>query len=195
MATQKEKDSPTVDEVLSGADSRMSKAMEALNRELDSLRTGRATPALLENIIVDYYGSPTPLNQLAAISAPEARLLAIQPWDKQSLRDVEKSLLKSDLGLNPSNDGSVIRVPIPPLSQERRRELVRVLKKKIEDGKVSTRNVRRDAQDRLRSLEKEKAISQDDNRRAQERLQKTTDAHVARIDEVSAAKEAEIMQV
>jgi ribosome recycling factor len=195
MSTQKELDDTTADDVLSDSDSRMGKAREALNRDLSSLRTGRASPALIENLAVDYYGVATPLNQLATISAPEARMITIQPWDKQALKDIEKSLQKSDMGFNPSNDGSIVRVPIPPLSQERRKELVKVLKRKIEDGKVSVRNVRRDAMERLRTMERNKAISQDDNRRAQEKLQKATDAHVAQIDQISEAKEAEIMQV
>ena len=195
MASGREEDYPSLDEVLKDADSRMTKAVEALQRELASLRTGRATPALLENVPVDYYGVPTPLNQLATISVPEARLITIQPWDRQSLKDIEKSLLKSDLGFNPSNDGTTIRVPVPPLSQERRRDLVRVLKKKVEEGKMAVRNVRRDAMERQRSMERNKIISQDENRRAQDLLQKTTDAHVNRMDRVLETKEAEIMEV
>ena len=195
MSTQNGDDSKSVEDVLSGAGSRMGKAVEVLKRDLNSLRTGRATPALLENLTVDYYGVPTPLNQIATISAPEARLIMVQPWDKQALRDIEKSLLKSDMGFNPSNDGSLIRVPMPPLSQERRKELVRVLKRKIEDGKVAVRNVRRDSVEQLRGMERNKAISQDDNHRSQDLLQKTTDSHIAQMDQVSAAKEAEILQV
>ena len=195
MAAQKGEEFSTVEEVLSDADSRMSKAVDALERELSSLRTGRATPSLLENLTVDYYGVPTPLNQLATITAPEARLVMIQPWDRQALRDVEKSILKSEMGFNPSNDGNVIRVPVPPLSKERRLELVKVLKRKIEDGKVAARNVRRDAIEALRARERGKAISQDDNRRAQDQLQKATNSYIAQIDEVSSAKETEIMQV
>ena len=195
MSTRREDDTKTADEVLADADFRMNKSVEVLNRDLTSLRTGRATPALLENLMVDYYGVPTPLNQVAAVSAPEASLLIVQPWDRQALKDIERSLQKSEMGFNPSNDGTVIRVPIPPLSQERRKEMVRVLKKKIEDGKVAVRNVRRDALEQLRSLERNKHLSQDDNRRAQDRLQKATDACIALIDQVSSGKEAEIMQV
>ncbi len=195
MSTRSGDDTKTVDEVLADADSRMNKSVEVLNRDLTSLRTGRATPALLENLMVDYYGVSTPLNQIAAVSAPEASLLIVQPWDRQALKDIERSLQKSEMGFNPSNDGTVIRVPIPPLSQDRRREMVRVLKKKIEDGKVAVRNVRRDALEQLRSMERNKHISQDDNRRAQDRLQKTTDVCIALIDQVSSGKEAEIMQV
>jgi ribosome recycling factor len=185
----------SIEEVIIDADDRMGKAVEVLKRDLGTLRTGRATPALLENLTVDYYGSPTALNQIATISAPEARLLMIQPWDKQALRDIEKSLLKSEMGFNPSNDGNIIRVPVAPLTQERRKEMVKVLKRKIEDGKVAVRNVRRDALEHLRSMERNKLVSQDDNRRAQDTLQKTTDANIAQIDQVSGAKEAEIMQV
>jgi ribosome recycling factor len=185
----------TVDEALIDGDSRMGKAIEALRRELNTLRTGRATPALLETLTVDYYGAPTPLNQIAAVSAPEARLIVVQPWDKQALREIEKSLLKSEMGFNPANDGNVIRVPIPALSQDRRQELVRLLKRKVEDGKVAARNVRRDVLERLRTMERDKAISQDENRRAQERLQKATDSCVTQMDQVSTAKEAEIMEV
>lgn len=195
MASGKEQEFPSLEEVLEDASSRMTKAVEALQRDLASLRTGRATPALLENVSVDYYGVPTPLSQLATISVPEARLITIQPWDRQSLREIEKSLLKSDLGFNPSNDGTIIRVPVPPLSQERRRDLVRVLKKKVEDGKVAVRNVRRDAMERQRSMERSKVISQDENRRAQDQLQKATDAHVRQMDRVLETKEAEIMEV
>ncbi len=183
------------EDVLSAVSAKMDRAIDALNRDLGTLRTGRATPSLVENIFVDYYGTPTPLNQIASISAPDARAIMVQPWDKQSLREIEKSLIKSEMGFNPSNDGNMITVPIPPLNQERRQELVRLLKKKLEDGKVSVRNVRRDGLETLRKLEKDKFISQDENRRAQDQLQKTTDGHTKKIDQVGTAKEAEIMQV
>lgn len=185
----------TPEAVLQEVERKMGRSREALQRELAALRTGRATPSLIENVAVDYYGSPTPLKQLASISAPDARAILVQPWDKQALREIEKSLMRSDLGFNPSNDGNIITVPIPPLNQERRQELVRLLKRKIEEGKVSVRNVRRDGLETLRKLERDKAISQDQNRRSQEQLQKTTDAHIKDIDQVAAAKEAEIMQV
>ncbi len=185
----------TPEDILKGVDIKMDRAIDALNRELSALRTGRATPSLVENISVDYYGTPTPLNQIASISAPDARAIMVQPWDKQSLREIEKSLTKSEMGFNPSNDGNMITVPIPPLNQERRQELVRLLKKRLEDGKVSVRNVRRDGLETLRKLEKDKLISQDENRRAQDQLQKTTDGHTKKIDQVGTAKEAEIMQV
>ena len=185
----------TPEEVLADVERRMNRSMEALERDLATLRTGRATPSLVENVSVDYYGSPTPLKQIASISAPDARAIMIQPWDRQALRDIERSLMQSEMGFNPSNDGNIITVPIPPLNQERRQELVRLLKRKIEDGKVSVRNVRRDGLESLRKLEREKAISQDQNRRSQDQLQKTTDAFIKGMDQVSSAKEAEIMQV
>lgn len=185
----------TPEDVLAEVERKMNQSMEALDRELSTLRTGRATPSLVENVSVDYYGTPTPLKQIASISAPDARAIMVQPWDKQALRDIERSLMRSELGFNPSNDGNIITVPIPPLNQERRQELVRLLKRKIEDGKVSVRNVRRDGLESLRKLERDKAISQDQNRRSQDQLQKTTDSFIKNIDQVSTAKEAEIMQV
>lgn len=185
----------TPESVLSEVERKMNRAVDALRRELNTLRTGRATPALLENITIEYYGVPTPLKQIASISAPDARAILVQPWDKQSLREIEKSLMKSEMGFNPSNDGNIITVPIPPLTQERRQELVRLLKRKIEEGKVSIRNVRRDGLENLRKMEKDKVISQDQNRRSQDQLQKATDAHIKTVDEVAVSKEAEIMQV
>lgn len=185
----------TPETVLTDVDHKMDRAIDALKRELSALRTGRATPSLIENIKVDYYGVPTPLNQIASISAPDARAIMVQPWDKAAMKEIEKSLLMSDMGFNPSNDGTNITVPVPPLNTERRQDLVKVLKRKIEDGKVSIRNVRRDGQDRLRKMEKDKGISQDQSRRAQGQLQKATDGHTKTVDQVGAAKEAEILQV
>jgi len=173
----------------------MAQSIDALKRDLNTLRTGRATPSLIENVTVDYYGVPTQLKQIASISTPDARAILVQPWDRQSLREIEKSLMKSDMGFNPSNDGNVITVPIPSLNQERRQDLVQLLKRKLEDGKVSIRNVRREGLESLRKLERDKAISQDQNRRAQDQLQKATDSHTKIIEEVGSAKEAEIMQV
>jgi ribosome recycling factor len=173
----------------------MSMAVEFLGREVGSLRTGRATAALVEGVMVDYYGTPTPLNQLASITVPEARLIVIQPYDRQAMQNIEKGLQRSDTGLNPSSDGTVIRVAVPPLTQERRRDIVRTLKRKVEDSKVAVRNVRRDAVERLRTMERDKSLPQDDNRRAQDRLQKATDTRIGELDKVSSAKEAEIMQV
>ena len=185
----------TPEAILADVEKKMDRSVDALRRELNSLRTGRATPSLIENVSVDYYGVPTPLKQIASISAPDARAILVQPWDKQSMREIEKSLMKSEMGFNPSNDGNNITVPIPPLNRERRQELVRLLKRKIEDGKVSVRNVRRDGQDTLRKMERDKVISQDENRRAQDQLQKSTDGHTKIIDQVGTDKETEIMQV
>ena len=194
MSSQRDEEA-TVDNVLSDADSRMTKAVEFLSRDVGTLRTGRATTSLVEGVMVDYYGTPTPLNQLATITVPEARLIVVQPYDRQAMQSIEKGLQRSDTGLNPSSDGTVIRLAVPPLTQDRRREIVRVLKRKVDDSKVAVRNVRRDALERLRSMEKDKSLSQDENRRAQDRLQKATDAHIGELDKVSSAKEAEIMQV
>ena len=185
----------TPEVVLSEVSVKMDRAVDAFKRDLTQLRTGRATPALVENIEVDYYGSMTPLKQIASISAPDARAIMIQPWDAGAMREIEKSLQTSDMGFNPSNDGATITVPIPQLTQERRQEMVKLLKSKIEDGKISVRNVRRDGLESLRKLEKDKSISQDDGRRAQDQLQKTTDGHTKQIDETGSAKEAEILQV
>ena len=191
-ANQPEK---TVEDVLAEAERKMGQSIEAMRRDIGTLRTGRATPALIEDLPVDYYGTPTPLKQIASISAADARAIMVQPWDKQALRHIERSLTQSEMGFNPSNDGNVITVPIPPLTKERRQEIVKLLKRKSEDSKVAVRNVRRDGVESLRRMERDKAISQDENRRSQDTLQKTTDAHVKSIDEVAATKEAEIMQV
>jgi ribosome recycling factor len=185
----------TTKAVLTDAADRMKKAIEVLKRELATVRTGRASPALVEHILVDYYGTPTPINQLATIGIPEARLITIQPWDKKALAAIEKAIRASELGINPSNDGNVIRLPIPPLSEERRRDLVKSLGARIENAKVAVRNVRRNAIEQLRNMEKAKTISQDEDRRTQEDLQKVTDARILEIDQVAKAKEAEIMQV
>ena len=185
----------TPEAVLSDTSTKMDRAIDAFKRDLTQLRTGRATTAMVENVEVDYYGNMTPLKQIASISIPDARAIMIQPWDVGSLREIEKSLMASEMGFNPSNDGAIITVPIPQLTQERRLEMVKLLKRKIEDGKVSIRNVRRDSLESLRILEKGKSISQDDGRRAQELLQKTTDGFTKQIDETGSAKEAEILQV
>ena len=185
----------TATEVLAETDGRMRKSVEALGRELNSVRSGRASPALIENLTVEYYGTPTPLNQLASISVPEARVLMIQPWDKQGLADVERSILKSDLGLVPNSDGTVIRINIPTLTEERRRELVRLVGRKVEEGHISVRNIRRDSLEMIRGMEKDKALSQDDSRRAQDQLQQVTDRYIARMDALREDKEAEVMEV
>ncbi len=185
----------TVEEVLADTETRMSKSVEALKRELSTIRTGRASPALVENLMVDYYGVPTPLNQLASISVPEARMLMIQPWDKQSMKDVEKGILRSDLGLTPNNDGNVIRINIPTLTEERRRDLVKLVGRKTEEANVAVRNIRRDSLETFRSMEKSKDISQDESRRAQTQLQQVTDTFIGQNGEQRQEKEAEVMEV
>lgn len=184
-----------IDEFLLDGERRMDQAVAHLRHELAGIRTGRASPALIQDLSVPYYGQPTPLKQIAGISAPEARLLVIQPWDKAALPDIERALLASDLGITPSNDGNVIHLPIPQLSEDRRRDLVRIVRQRAEDSKVAVRNVRRDVHDDLRELVREKEASQDDLRRSESNLQDITDEHVAAIDEVSRQKEAEVMQV
>lgn len=176
-------------------DERMDKAITALKREFASLRAGRASTALLDRIEVDYYGAATPLNQLAGITVPEPRLLVIQPWDKQSLPDIEKAILKSDLGLTPNNDGTVIRLAIPQLTEERRKELVRIVRKKAEESKVGIRNVRRDANDEIKKLEKSGDLSEDDRRKSMDDIQELTDKKTKEIDAALENKEAEIMEV
>jgi len=166
-----------------------------LKQELASLRTGHASPALIEHIKVDYAGTPTPLNQIAGISAPEARLLVIQPWDPTSMQNIELAIMKSDLGLNPSNDGRIIRLNIPLLSEERRQDLIKVVRKRVEENKVAIRNLRRDAMEDLKKLEKNKEISQDELKRAQDQLQKLTDGFIAEADTSGHDKEAELMEV
>ncbi len=185
----------TVEEVLSETNSRMTRSVEALRREMGTIRTGRASPTLVESLMVDYYGVPTPLNQLASISIPEARVIMIQPWDKQAMGDVEKGILKSDLGLMPNNDGAVIRINIPTPTEERRKELVRLVGRKVEEALVSVRNVRRDSLEQYRKMEKEKDISQDESRRAQEQLQVLTDTYSEQMNALKAEKEAEVMEV
>ncbi len=184
-----------ISEIMSETEERMQKAVEALGRDLKTLRAGRATPALLDKVMVDYYGAPTPLIQLANISAPEPRLLVVQPWDKTAVKDVERALLKSDLGLTPNNDGAIIRLSIPELTQERRRELVKLVKKKSEEGRVSVRNIRREANDMIKDLEKDKDISEDESRRALDEVQKLTDRFVKEVDGVLENKEKEIMEI
>jgi ribosome recycling factor len=173
----------------------MQKAVEALKQDVSSIRTGRASSALIERITVDYYGTPTPINQVASISIPEARLLVIQPWDRKMLIDIEKAIQKSDLGINPNNDGQVIRLAIPPLNEERRRDMVKTLHKKLDEHKVAIRNVRRDAQDKLRDREKKKEVSEDELKRSTERLQKLTDRYIDEMDKVGKTKELEILEV
>ena len=173
----------------------MQKAVEALKQDISSIRTGRASSALIERITVDYYGTPTPINQVASISVPDARLLVIQPWDRKLLTDIEKAIQKSDLGINPNNDGQVIRLAVPPLNEERRREMVKTLHKKLDEHKVAIRNIRRDTQDKFRDREKKKEISEDELKRSTDRLQKLTDRFVDEMDKVGKSKEQEILEV
>jgi ribosome recycling factor len=180
---------------LRDADAKMQKSVEALAKEVLTIRTGRASPSLVDRIPVEYYGNPTPLNQLATITVPEARLILIQPWDRGIIAAIEKAIQKSELGLNPANDGQLIRIPIPPLNEERRREYVRLVKRYAEGAHIAIRNIRRDQMEKIKALEKEKQISADEGRRGGEQLQKLADRHVARVDEVAARKEAEIMEV
>ncbi|NLA58958.1 MAG: ribosome recycling factor [Firmicutes bacterium] len=182
-------------EVLQDCERKMQGVIEATKQAFAAVRTGRANPALLDRIQVDYYGTMTPLNQLATISAPEARLLLIQPWDKNSIKDIEKALLKSDLGLTPSSDGSVIRLVIPPLTEERRKELVKLVRKEAEEKRVAVRNIRREANESLRDLEKEGAISEDERHRSEEDVQELTDKYIDIINQLLEAKENEIMEV
>jgi ribosome recycling factor len=184
-----------IEDNLREAETKMQKSLEALGKEILTIRTGRASPGLIDRIPVEYYGNPTPLNQLASITAPEARLIVIQPWDRTVITAVEKALQKSELGLNPANDGQVIRVPIPPLNEERRREYVRLVKRYAESAHVAVRNIRRDQMEKIKGAEKAKQVSADDAKRASERLQKVADRYIAKVDEAAARKEAEIMEV
>lgn len=184
-----------IDDVFASAEDRMKKSIHAEERELASIRTGRASPALVENIQVEYYGTPTPMSQVASIKIPDARLLVIEPWDRGALGGIEKAIQKSDLGLTPNNDGSVIRLSFPQLTQERRQELVKVVRKRVEDGKVALRNIRRDAHDELRAMEKRKEISEDEQRRATDQLQKLVDRYIQQIEQVGKAKESELMEI
>ena len=174
---------------------RMTSTVEGFKQELTRVRTGRASTALISHIKVAYYGNPTPLNQLATLSAPEPQLLVVQPFDRSALGEIEKAIQKADLGLNPSNDGKVVRVPIPPLTEERRKEMVKMLKKMAEDNKVAVRNVRRDGNEGFKAKEKSKAITEDQSRRGQAEIQKLTDQFVAQIDGLLATKEKEILEV
>jgi len=184
-----------VNEIIDDMKRDMVKSVESMRQSLMKVRTGRASIGILDGIMVDYYGSPTPLNQLATLAVPEPRLITIQPWDKGALVSIEKAILKSELGLTPNNDGKVIRVPIPPLNEERRRDLVKIVKKTAEDFRIEIRNHRRDANAMLKDLEKEKEINKDDLKSSQDKVQDLTDGYIKQIDDVLAAKEKEIMEV
>ncbi len=183
-----------VSDELQKIEEKMRASVSGLRKELTTLRTGRATPALVEHIRVDYAGVPTPINQIAGISVPEASLLIIQPWDKSNIRDIEKAILKSELGLNPTNDGNIIRISIPPLSEERRQELIRVVRKRVEERKVAVRNLRHGVMNDLRAMEKDKELSEDEHKKALSQLQRLTDVHIAEIDQVGRDKEKELLE-
>jgi len=183
-----------IKELLRETEDRMRKAGEVLEADLRAIRTGRASPALVERVMVEYYGTPTPLNQLAVISAPEPQLLTIRPYDPGSLGDIERAILKSELGLTPTDDGRIIRLPIPRLTEERRRELARLVRQRVEEGKVALRNIRREALDDLREFEKEKLVSEDDFYRSKGDLQDLTDRYAKQMDELSARKQREILE-
>jgi ribosome recycling factor len=183
------------EDVLKDAEERMKKAIDALRRELLTIRTGRATPALIDRLPIEYYGTPTPLNQLAQINAPEPRLLVVQPYDKSALGLIEKALQKSEMGFNPSNDGRIIRIPIPPLTEERRREMVKLVRHKVEESRVAIRNIRRDALHDLKEMDNEKMISEDEHKRAAEKMEDLMHKYVREADHVGDAKEAEVLEV
>lgn len=174
---------------------RMDDSLKYFRSELNTIRAGRATPAMLENVKVDYYGSKTPINQLASISAPQADLLIVQPFDRNALDDIERSIMMANMGLNPSNDGSIIRIPVPPLSEERRKELAKTARERAEEAKISIRNIRRDIKDQIKKVQEEENLSEDVRYGAEEELQELTDSHTKRIDDIMERKEEEIMQV
>ena len=184
-----------VEEIFEDLNDRMGKSIETLKREYSRLRTGRASLSLLDGIRVSYYDTPTPLNQMASLAVPEPRLIVIQPWDKTAIGDIEKAILKSELGLTPMNDGKVIRIAIPPLAEERRKELVKVARKIAEDNKVAIRNIRRDANEMLKDLKTEKEITEDDLYRTQDEVQKITDDFISQVDDLCTVKEKEILEI
>jgi len=184
-----------INDVLNEAEQKMTKTVEVFRKDLASVRAGRANPAMLDKVMVDYYGTPTPINQLANIAVPEPRLLTIQPWDKSTIKDIEKAILKSDLGITPTNDGVVIRLVVPQLTQERRAEIVKTVKKKAEEAKVAVRNIRREVIDDIKKLEKDKVVSEDEAKKGQDKAQKLTDKYIKEIDSILEKKEKEIMEV
>lgn len=184
-----------MNEVLSEARTAMDKAIKSLRKEMSKVRTGRASLSLLDDVKIDYYGVPTPLSQVATLAVPEARLMTIQPWEKNLIPDIEKAIFKADLGLTPSSDGQLIRLPVPALTEERRREMVKIIKRMSEDAKISVRNARRDANENLKMLEKEKEITEDDLKRSEKDVQQLTDEFVSTIDSVVQNKEQEVMEI
>jgi len=183
-----------IKELFRETEGRMRKALDALKTDLRAIRTGRASPALVEQVMVEYYGTPTPLNQLAVISAPEPHLLAIRPYDPESLDDIERGILKSEVGLTPSNDGRIIRLPVPRLTEERRQELAKLVRQRVEEGKIALRNIRREALGDLREFENEKLISEDDLYRGKDDLQDITDRYTEQMDEISERKQRDILE-
>lgn len=174
---------------------RMEKSLEALKKDLAAIRTGRASLSIFDGITVDYYGTPTLINQVATMAVPESRLITIQPWEPKMISEIEKAIQKSDLGLNPSNDGKIIRIAIPPLTEERRKQIIKHVHKRVEEAKVSIRNIRREGNDEVKKLEKEEHLSEDDTKRSLDEIQKLTDSYIKRTDEIMAHKEAELMEV
>ena len=181
--------------VLTQAEEKMTKSVNALANEYSSIRAGRANPAVLDKVLVEYYGAPTPVTQLAAVSVPEARTLLIQPWDKSALKGIEKALQTSDIGINPQNDGSTVRLVFPPLTEERRRDLVKGVYKYAEEAKIAVRSIRRDAMDKLKELKKKAEITEDDQKGLEKKLQELTDKYCKEVDELSAKKDKEIMEI
>ena len=184
-----------IDELLKTQEDRMKKTLEGLKKDYGSLRAGRATPSLLDKVMVDYYGTPTPVNQVAQVTVPEARMIMIKPYDKGSLKEIEKAIQKSDLGLNPNSDGTTIRLAIPQPTQERRKELVKVVNKKAEEAKVAMRNIRRDGNEAIKKAEKSKEITEDDRKDGQDKIQKLLDKYIKLIDTTKATKEKEVMEI
>ena len=184
-----------INEIIKDAESRMKKSIESLKNEMSKIRTGRAHPGLLDQVMVDYYGNPTPIKQVANVVVEDARMLNVTPWEKPMVAAVEKAILTADLGLNPSTNGNSIRVPMPPLTEERRRDLVKVVKHEAENGRISIRNIRRDANGDIKDLLKEKEVSEDEARKGETQIQKLTDKYIAEVDEMLAAKEKEVMEV
>jgi len=184
-----------IDDIVKDAEVRMGKSVESLKTELSKLRTGRAHPSLLDHIMVDYYGSQTPLKQVANVAIEDSRTLTVTPWEKQMVPVIEKAIMESDLGLNPNTAGTVIRIPLPPLTEERRKDMIRIVRQEAEGARVAIRNIRRDANSDLKELLKEKEISEDEARHGEERIQKLTDKYVAKVDEVLAVKEKELMEI
>jgi ribosome recycling factor len=184
-----------VKDTLAQAETKMKKSVDALRHHLGSIRTGRASPALIEHLHVEYYDTEMPLNQIANISAPDARMLVVQPWDRGALKSIEKAIQQSDLGINPTNDGQVIRLAIPALTEQRRKDLTKLVRKEVEESKVALRNLRRDAHNDLKKLETDKQISMDEHKRAQDKLQELTDRYTREMEQIGAAKEAEVMEV